>query len=97
MPNKTESEMIQEIHRALFEVPADSIKGKRMNEIHTEPKNTYTRLFAIAAAIHLFVYSFTENPQQMFVVADLCIIALWQAGSNGRATIVDGIRAWVSK
>lgn len=64
--------------------------------IHTEPKLRWTRLMAFMAFFHFVIYTWkVETINSDILIFDAFVILIWGIGSNGRATIVDAVRAWV--
>lgn len=75
-------------------------------QVHTEPKNTWTRFAAFLALIQGLIFPFvfllmeTEKSVEIVKIVlsfDFLVILTWIVGSNGRAAIVDTVRAWATR
>ena len=68
------------------------------NPIHTEPQLKWTRLMAFFAFFHFVMYSYWHGTvPDNIALFDGFIIFCWAVGSNGRATIVDAVRAFAGR
>jgi hypothetical protein len=68
--------------------------------VHTEPKNTWTRSAAFLALFQGLIFPFCEPNAELVKVVlgfDFLVILAWIIGSNGRAAIVDTVRAWATR
>lgn len=63
--------------------------------VHNEPKLGWTRTAGLMALFHAFYYSLTVSPVDSNVLYfDGFVIGCWMLGGNGRAALVDAVRAW---
>ena len=62
--------------------------------MHTEPKLIWTRCAAYMALFHGFYYTLTTPVDPNVLWFDGFIIGCWALGGNGRAALVDAVRAW---
>ena len=65
---------------------------------HTEPKLGWSRFAGLCALLHAFYYTLTAGDVQTSVLYfDGFVVACWLLGGNGRAALVDAIRAKADK
>ena len=65
---------------------------------HTEPKLVWSRFAGLCALFHAFYYTLTAGDVQASVLYfDGFVVACWLLGGNGRAALVDAIRAKADK
>jgi len=65
-------------------------------KVHTEPVLVWTRVLAYLAFFHFIIYTWKAGEVNDSVLKfDAFVILCWAVGSNGRSTIVDGVRAFV--
>ena len=65
---------------------------------HTEPKLGWSRFAGLCALLHAFYYTLTAGDVQASALYfDGFVVACWLLGGNGRAALVDAIRARAAK
>lgn len=68
------------------------------NQAHTEPRLLWTRVAAFIALIHAVWYTLSVEAVDANVLTfDAFVIGCWALGGNGRAAVVDLVRAWKAK